>query len=341
MHKNFLIITIVISGLMMLPACDWKSWMSHSCSSCSSQSCHDHGQNGDNNDACCISLEGKTAFTQTDFERKLDSLCQARPEIKQALQSIPADQQQAFYDQLAQAMLAELLVNRYVQEQGLTQTEDYKKAAQEAHAAVETQLMNSLFQSDLFKKIEKEITDDVAQKYYEENRDRAVIFKRQPFIEKAGGVQVQIIDGLSEAEAKKIDALAQKKGLNAAAKETQRKVKNLGLINGRSLEVDEHIRSLVMGKTTAPAIEAVKLTNGKHAVVEIVKIFPDTFKSFSDPEVKDAVRSFLMRNELGKAVGRTMDELKTKYNAVIHHDVIRKAVGAPIIDEQVVISEEK
>jgi hypothetical protein len=195
-------------------------------------------------------------------------------------------------------------------------------AAQQAHAAVETQLMNSIFQSDLFKKIEQEVTDTVAQKYYEENRDRVAIFKRAPFIDKLGGVTVQIIETPKEAQAKSLAAQAQKSNFAQVAKDAQLKVKNLGLVSPRSMEVDEHIRSKVMGYTTVPQVDVVKLSNGKFAVIKATAIENDTFKSFSDSEVKEAVKSFLIRNELGKAVTKTMDELKQKYGAVVHRDNI-------------------
>ncbi len=309
----------------MLPACDWKSWFSHSCTTCTSG--HDHGTDGS---PCCISLDGKPALTQRDFENKFSQLCMARPDIQQALSGLPADQQQAFYDQFADAMLAELLVSHYVKDAGLLESEEYKMAAKQAHEAVETQLKNSIFQSDLYKKIEQEVTDAVAQKYYEENRDRVAIFKRAPFIDKVGGVSVQMIEAGKESEAKSLAASAQKQDFAKVAKDGQRKVKDLGLVSPRSMEVDEHIRSKVMGYTSVPHVEVVKLANGKFAVIKATAIQKDTFKPYSDPEVQQAVKSFLIRNELGKAVTKTMDELKQKYGAVVHRDNIMQLVKSDV-----------
>lgn len=312
----------------MLPACDWKSWMSHSCTTCGH---HEKAHRAHDGSETCISLEGKPVFTQKDFENKFNDLCQARPEIRQALESIPAEQQQGFYDQFAEAILAELLIERYMKENGLTNSPEYKKAAQEAHAAVETQLMNSMFQSDIFKKIEQEITDEMAEKYYEENRDRIAVFKRPPFIESMGGVSAVAIEGLKQADAQALAARAQKEDFNQLAQELKRKVKDLGLVNGRSMDVDEHIRSKVLGYSSTPQVDVVKLSNGKYAVVKATEIKKDTFKPYSDPEVKESVKSFLIRNELGKAVTKTMEELKQKYGAVIHRDVIMKNVkNAPM-----------
>jgi len=309
----------------MLPACDWKSWFSHSCTTCTSG--HDHGTDSS---ACCISLDGKPALTQRDFENKFEQLCMARPDIKQALSGLPAEQQQAFYDQFADAMLAELLVSHYVKDAGLLESEEYKTAAQQAHAAVETQLMNSVFQSDLFKKIQEEVTDEVAEKYYEDNRDRVAIFKRAPFIDKVGGVTVQIIETAKESEAKSLAAQAQKQDFAKVARDAQRKVKDLGLVGPRSMEVDEHIRSKVMGYTTVPQVEVVKLSNGKFAVIKATAIQKDSFKPFSDAEVKEAVKSFLIRNELGKVVTKTMDDLKQKYGAIVHRDTIQQLVKSDV-----------
>ncbi len=324
MTKNFLSIVFLVSALIMLPGCDWswKSLFTQSCTSCSGHG-HDHGNDSS---ACCISLDGKPALTQRDFENKFNQLCMARPDIRQALAGLPAEQQQAFYDQFADAMLAELLVSHYVKDAGLLESPEYKMAAQQAHDAVETQLKNSIFQSDIFKKIEREVTDEIAQKYYEENRDRAAIFKRAPFIDKVGGVSVHMIEVPKETEAKSLAAQTQKQDIIKVARDAQRKVKNLGLVTPRSMEVDEHIRSKVMSYTTVPQVEVVKLTNGKFAVIKATAIQKDTFKSFNDPEIKEAVKSFLIRNELGKALTKTMDELKQKYGAIIHRDTIMQLI---------------
>ncbi|MBY0110362.1 MAG: hypothetical protein K2X90_04595 [Candidatus Babeliaceae bacterium] len=337
MTKNFLSIVFLVSALVMLPGCDWdwKSWFTQSCTTCVGGHGHDHGKGGS---ACCISLDGKPALTQRDFENKFNQLCMARPDIQQALAGLPAEQQQAFYDQFADAMLAELLVSHYVKEAGLMETSEYKMAAQQAHDAVETQLKNSIFQSDIFKKIEREVTDEVAQKYYEENRDRVAIFKRAPFIDKIGGVSVQMIEVPKETEAKSLAAQVQKQDIAKVARDAQRKVKNLGLVTPRSMEVDEHIRSKVMGYTTVPQAEVVKLTNGKYAVIKATAIEKDSFKPFNEPEVKEAVKSFLIRNELGKAVTKTMDELKQKYGAIIHRDNIMQLVK---IDSQTATIQEE
>ncbi len=55
----------------------------------------------------------------------------------------------------------------------------------------------------------------------------------------------------------------------------------------------------------------------------------DSFKPFSDPEIQEAVKGFLIRNELGRAVAQTIEELKQKYSAVIHRDAIMKMIAAP------------
>lgn len=323
MSKKMLSIALLVSALAMLPACDWQKDLSHSCTTCTTNHGHDHAKD---NSPCCISLDGKPALTQRDFENKFNQLCMARPDIQQALSGLPAEQQQAFYDQFADAMLAELLVSHYVKDAGLIDTPEYKIAAQQAHAAVETQLMNSLFQSDIFKKIEEEVTDEVAQKYYEENRDRVSIFKRAPFIDKVGGVTVQIIETAKESEAKSLAASAAKQDFAKIARDAQRKIKDLGLVTTRSMEVDEHIRSKVLGYSTVPQVEVVKLTNGKFAVIKATTIQKDSFKPFNDAEVKEAVKSFLIRNELGKAVTKTMDDLKQKYGAIVHRDNIMQMV---------------
>lgn len=317
MQKRFLHLAFLVSALMMLPACDWVKSMRHSCSTCTSSHNHDHS--GDNS-ACCVSLNGKTAVTQKDFENKLNQLCDARPDIAQALQNLPTEQKQAFTEQLIEAMLNELLIERYAEETGLTKSPEYIKAAKEAHAAVETQLKNSAFQSDLFKKIEKEVTDAAAEKFYVDSRDVSPMFKRPPFIDKAGGVQTLVIEGLKESDAKSLAARAQKGDFAKLAKEVQLKVKDLGLVTPHAMQVDEAIRSKVLGYSVAPQVDVVKLANGKFAVIKVVDIKKDSFKSFSSPEVKEAVRSFMIRNELGKAVAATMEELKQKHNVVIHRD---------------------
>ncbi len=339
MQKKFLSLIFLISALVMLPACDWKSWVSHSCTSCSDTGAHHHGAEGS---ACCISLDGKSVLTQHDFENKFNQLCAARPDIQQALAALPAEQQQAFYDQFAEAMLAELLVARYVKQEGLANTLEYRKAAQEMHAAVETQLTNNVFQSDLLKKVEQQVTDQAAEQYYLENRDRVPLFKRAPFIDKIGGAELVVVEGFAkEADAQAFAKRASKQDITQLAKEAQRKMKKLGLVTVRSMEVDESIRSKVATYTTSSQIDVVKLNNGKFAVIKVVTVQPDTFKSFNTPEVRESVRSLLIRNELGKAVTLAMDELKQKYGAIIHRDNIMKLIKSDVVPQGEIQEETK
>jgi hypothetical protein len=201
--------------------------------------------------------------------------------------------------------------------------------------------MNNMFQSHIFKQIEKEITDEMAEKYYMENRDRIAIFKRAPFIDALGGVSVVVIEGLKQAEAQDLAKRAEKQDLKRVAQESNRKVKDLGLVTARSMDVDENVRSKVLGYSSAPQVDVVKLANGKYAVVKATAITKDTFKPYSDQDVKESVKSFLIRNELGKAVTKTMEDLKQKYGAVIHRDVIMKNIkNAPMAEEVEVVTTE-
>jgi hypothetical protein len=339
MTKRFLSIVFLVGALMMLPACDWKSWVSHSCTTCTSGHGHDHAADGS---PCCISLDGKPALTQRDFENKFNQLCMARPDIQQALSGLPVKQQQAFYDQFTDAMLGELLVDRYVKDSGLLDTPEYKTASQEAHAAVEAQLRNSVFHSDLQNKIKQGVTDELAQKFYEENRDRISIFKQTPFLDKVGGVTVQIIEVPKEADAKALATAAGKQDFAKVARDAQRKVKDLGLVSPRSTEVDENIRSRVAGYTNVPQVDVVKLSNGKFAVIKATAIQKDSYKPFSDPQVKEGVKAFLINKELGKAAHKTMEELKQKYGAIVHRDNIMQMVKSdvqPMAAEPTVIQE--
>ncbi len=334
MQKKLLTLLACAGLAIVLPGCDWKSWTTSSCGSCGHHGhAHDHGND---TSAPCISLEGKSVFSRNDLENKFNDLCQINPGIQQAVAGLAPEQRQGFYDQLAEAVLAELLVARYMKEEGLTESEDYKRAARQAHEAVETQLMNNMFQTHLYKQIEKEITDEVAEKYYTENRDRLPIFKRPPFIENLGGVSTLAIEGLKQSDAQIVASRAEKQDFNRLAQEAQRKVKDLGLVTARSTEVDENIRSKVLGYSSAPQVDVVKLANGKYAVVKATAITKDTFKPYNSPEVKDAVKGLLIRNELGKAVTKTIEDLKQKYGAIIHRDAPQ---AQPMMSESAVEEE--
>lgn len=315
MNKPLFSLIFLVAALVMLPGCQWPEWLKFpSTTSCDHCGPHDTSP-------CCISLGGKPVATQKSFEQKLNQLCMAQPGIQQALASIPAEQQQGFYDQLLDGMLAELLIARYVDQEGLTKLPEYKQALEDAYKMVEQQLMQNLFQSHLMKKIEKDITDEMAERYYADNRTTNAIFKRPPFLAKAGGAKIQAIEGLTETQANDLAKLAVKQDLARVAKDSQRKVQDYGLVNSRS-DVDEAIRAKAVGYTAVAQVDVVKTAKNKYAVIKVTAIVPDEFKPYSDPEVQQAVKMFLLRNEMGKAVTRTIDELKQKHSAVIHRDAI-------------------
>ena len=320
MNKNFIALALLTAFCAFFPKCGTSSTPAGA------------RDNGAGSGESVILIDGRPVVSESEFQKKIEQVCAAQPNIRQVLFSLAADQQRAFFAQLADAVLAEELVKRFVKEQGLTSTPEFIQSAQEAHALVETQLINNMFQTALLRDIQAALTDAQAEQFYMENRDRVGFFKRPPFVEKAGGAVLSIVEGLSERQAQEIVQQSKSVDLLTLARGLQKKVKDLGLVNSRSTNVDEAVRGRAATITSVPLVEAIKLSNGKYAVIKAREDYQDTYLPYQNPEVMDAVKNFMIRNELGKAMQKTLEELKQKYQADIRQDVLAKfvKVEAPV-----------
>ncbi|MGC2310637.1 MAG: peptidyl-prolyl cis-trans isomerase [Candidatus Babeliaceae bacterium] len=272
------------------------------------------------NDAV-ITLEGKTVVNGSDFDKQIQMISQARPEIGQFLPLMPEEQQMQLLNNIADSLIAEQVTTREVKRLGLDQTPEFKEQARQVHEMLDRQLAQSALHNELLKSIN--ITDEDAKKYYEANRDTNPLFKRPPFMMSAGGVRAEGIQVNTEKEAQ--DILAQtKKGTDFAqlAQNAKSSVTAFGTINAQSMNVDANIRKKAQEVKTFSAFEVIKGMDNKYWVVKFIEKVETQAAPFE--QVKDKVKEIMTQNKFTEIFTKKVDELKAKYNAKINKDFMTK-----------------
>jgi hypothetical protein len=243
-------------------------------------------------------------------------------------------QKRALYQQLLQSLINDALVKRYVHDQGWDQDDQFIQQTTHAHAMLDNQLRTQLLQQHIMHDVQKTITDEQAKDFYESQRDQISFFKRDPFIEKAGGVTLQVVSNLNLSDADRLIAMAQKNDLMTAAADMKKKVVTYRNVTPRSLQIPDYIRPELNKITQIPFYARVAIPNSTtYAIIQAVEIQPSVFKPYSDPKVKASVVDFMIRNMLSSEFTRAMNQIKQDYAVTIDEQALELLVRTPSGDK--------
>jgi hypothetical protein len=266
-----------------------------------------------------VTIEGKAALTGKEFDKYMQLIAQAHPEIAQFLPLMPQDQQLEMLTKIADSALADQLIIREVRREGLDQTSEYKEQSQQAHEMLDRQLAQLVYQNKLAKSLT--ISNEEAQKYYETNSNNPA-FKRPPFVVHMGGVKAEGIAVNSAKEAQ--DLLEQaKKGTDFTqlAQKAKSAATSFGIVNTQSSTVDAQIRKKAHDVKSFPTFEVIKGTDNKHWVVKFIEKVDMALAPFE--QVADKVKELMMQQKFQDALTKEIERLKSSYKAQVNKDFIK------------------
>jgi peptidyl-prolyl cis-trans isomerase C len=329
---------LLLSAIALLPGCNWWPFgAGHGKGCCPA---HDHqaaeGQAKEEEikiegfdpallQETVVSFEGKPVVTGRDFEKNLQMIMEAQPAIKDMLPYIPAEQQEHIFGQMLESMALEKLMLRWVKDAGIEESAEYRRNACRVHEAVDRDLALRAFENELVKEVV--ITDQEAEKFYQDNKTTEAAFQRPPFLITAGGVKAKGIEAKDEKEAKelaeKIKQSEKEKGggIASVAKETKKSVVDYGLVNPQSL-IDSNIKSHILATMDKPIVEVVRGEDDKYYVIATQCRQEPKYSDFD--QVKDAVKQVLTNKRVNELYAKRIAELKDKYKMEINKSYIQK-----------------
>jgi len=306
--KKIISLLGVAGMLVMVPACDWM------------KNSTEQAPVVELEKEVVVSFGGKPVITGADYEKSLVMLMQAQPAFQQMLPFMGAEQQAQIYQQIAESLAQERVMHKFIKDNGIDKTAEFKENARQIHEAVDRDLAMRAFQNEIVKGIVT--TDEEAQKYYDINKDKAA-FKRPPFLISASGVKAQAIVVSSAKEAQEIATQArQNQNFSAVAKSFNKTVNDLGAVSAQSMAVDSTVKNKILAAKKFPSVEVIKGSDKKEYVVKMTGKQDEKFADFSQPEIKEAVKEMMLGEKFTDAYNKKINELKAEYNVVINKDYL-------------------
>ncbi|MDR3646523.1 MAG: hypothetical protein P4L22_03205 [Candidatus Babeliales bacterium] len=288
--KNFFKNAVIVLALLSLPSCKWFSQNQDSldCDTCCSS----------DTNTTLLTVNGKTALTQRDFDNLIEEITQANEQAKLMLQLIPD-----FREQFFKAKKQAIVISEWAKRNGIRNTPEYKKKENRMMEAIK----ESLDSEEFVKHHSVEVSDEDALRYYEENKDKDPrIASNTPGVLAVG---VRFEDGAKASEfAKKVKNNGAK--VEALAKEQKLPVTSFGVITQDSM-VDNAIKAKVLSSKQFPDTAMVKDAQGTAWVVVSKSKDKGAHKKFE--EVKETIKHMLKPRKLEEMVNTELPKLETEY----------------------------
>ena len=163
------------------------------------------------------------------------------------------------------------------------------------------------------------ISDSEIRKYYDENKNNIPQLMVSP-----GGVSAKAVMFTSKANAQAFfDKVKDpKSNFDAAAKEANAMVKDLGEVNNQSFDVDGAIRKVVLAAKKFPAVELVAINNKSYAVVKMLNKTEPQYVPYD--QVKPSIEGLLKQQKGAEVLTKELDKLKSEYKAIINDDYFER-----------------
>lgn len=251
-----------------------------------------------------ITMDGTPIVTVNSLQSEKEKLLDANPQLKQMLDYMDPAQLDR---NLAEGLMNQVIVDRYIGEQGVDQQPAYKKELRDGIKAVE-RMVNTKFFTQSF---DVTISDATVRAFYDANKDAM-----PHLIVSRGGVRAMGVPFANEQEARAFADVvkAQKNDLQKAAEMQGKKdqLRDFMTVSQQSFGVDPELKNKIMAVTSFPSVHVIKLQDGSAWVVLAQSKEASQYRPYD--EVKDDLKDYLEKEERAKRFDDEMSKLKARYN---------------------------
>ncbi len=258
-----------------------------------------------------VSENGKTLLTLSEFQEFVQEAMGADPQMQFMAQLMPDFEEQLF----DRAKFREVILNKWAEENKISEKEEYKMQETRAKKALETMLNQQMF----IKEHVGEITDAQIRKHYDENKG-----KDQNLMVSPEGIEAKGLSFEKEKEAlaflEKVAAL--KGDIVLAAKEMKKELEDLGLVTQTSM-IDPTVKDKVLEAKKVPAtLPIIKAGDKEFWVVRVIKKEKAQYRPFE--QAKDMLKETLMNKEIEKVFDKKVPEYIEKYGIKVNRGYFEK-----------------
>ncbi len=279
--------------------------------------------------AILLSIDGKPVIYESDYETFYNDFLNMRQDLQSYLAINPAVK-----DEIRKGIFEELvyqnIFTEWVKRNKKDQDADYKKNRDKAYEMIDRKLAIEAFQQDVMKNAANLVSDEEAEKYYNENKDKSGYFKQQPFVVSAGGVESEGVSFDSEKSAKDFMAKAKAAAANFAnlARDIKKSVADFGAVSAQSQDVDSNVKKDILSARDITGVILSKGADKKFWVIRIKGKRDTEFAPFA--QVKEAVKEVVQQSKLPEIFKAKIDEVKNNLKVVENKEFFAaKPVPAP------------
>lgn len=240
--------------------------------------------------------------TMTDFQNYKKELLEAQPNYASIIEFMPGANEQIF-----ESLVNETILDEWAKKNKIDQTKAYKEDLDKIMKYAQRSLNVKFFQE----KHPVHVSDSEIKAYYEENKNSI-----PQLMVSQGGVTAKAVmfDTKAAAQAFYDKVKDPKSNFDAAAKDANLTVKDLGEVNSQSFDVDGVIRKKLTETKRAPAVDLVEINDKSYAVVKALSKSEAKYVPFE--QVKPGIENMLKQQKGAEVLTKELDKLKQEYKAV-------------------------
>jgi hypothetical protein len=251
-----------------------------------------------------ITMDGTPIVTVNSLQSEKEKLLDANPQLKQMLDYMDPAQLDR---NLAEGLMNQVIVDRYIGQQGIDQTPAYKKELRDGIKAVE-RMVNTKFFTQSF---DVKVSDADVRAFYDANKDAM-----PHLIVSRGGVRAMGVPFANQQEANVFADVvkAQKNDIQKAAEMQGKKdqLRDFMTVSQQSFNVEPELKNKIMAITSFPSVQVITLQDGSAWVVLAQSKEAAQYRPYD--EVKDDLKDYLEKEERAKKFDDEMSKLKARYN---------------------------
>lgn len=295
---------LLVSSLLLLPGCDWKSKLGLNQSS-SAVAANDGS-------AVLATINGKPLLTAKEFETQFKNFIEKHP------YGAMLAQMEGVERKMFDGIVSQKLMSAWVTENGIDKTDEYKESLDQL-----IQFLNARFfqMKHPVTTSEAEVRD-----FYEKNKENM-----PEAIMSRGGINATAVSFTKEADAKAFleKAKGAKGTLEKLAKDSNLsdKYRDFKAINPTSIGIDSVLKDKILAFKKVPTVELVKVNDFSYYVVSATDKSEPKYRSFD--EVKASIEQRLNAQKQEQALEKEVEKLKKDYNVVVDEAYFAKKTAGP------------
>ncbi|MCX5921866.1 MAG: peptidylprolyl isomerase [Candidatus Dependentiae bacterium] len=272
-----------------------------------------------------VSMGGQAVITTESFKQEFDQLIEENPHLKSVLALMP-DAKENFL----KGMVNQEVVNKWVVDSKIDQSESYKKDKARMYCSVDRMLNTKYFGLEH----PVQVTEVELTEFYDKNKN-----VMPDLMISRGGVKAVGVSFDKEADAKAFVAkVKETKDITKAAQaaNVSKNLRDFKVVNDQSLGMDAELRDKVAALDKVPTVEVMQASDKSFWVVSATAKEDVKYRPFE--QVKAGLEQYVSKEKRMELFDKEISKLKVDYNVVVNEEALKPEM--PKEESSVALNEE-